>query len=168
MAKWTTCRMIRRCREHCSRLVVLSAVIAGICLTELDVAASPQLLGSHYRADVPYPQFARFWSDNCLLGEDWAESIGRTIPRATTLGGSAHLFIRNDDPQPLTITDVTLQGISLREAIAFSDQRRLRKSYKEMANALGCKIKSIDNALSRIRRKLPKVAPEQAARLGRG
>ena len=45
---------------------------------------------------------------------------------------------------------------------------RTGKSYKEMATALGCKIKSIDNALSRIRRKLPKVAPEQAARLGRG
>jgi len=39
------------------------------------------------------------------------------------------------------------------------------KSYKEMASVLNCKIKSIDNALSRIRRKLPKVAPEQAARL---
>ena len=44
---------------------------------------------------------------------------------------------------------------------------RTGKSYKEMATALGCKIKSIDNALSRIRRKLPKVAPEQAARLGK-
>jgi len=39
------------------------------------------------------------------------------------------------------------------------------KSYKEMACVLDCKIKSIDNALSRIRRKLPKVAPEQAARI---
>jgi RNA polymerase sporulation-specific sigma factor len=34
------------------------------------------------------------------------------------------------------------------------------KSYKEMADDLNCKIKSIDNALSRIRRKLPQVAPE--------
>lgn len=39
------------------------------------------------------------------------------------------------------------------------------KSYKEMAAELDCKIKSIDNALSRIRRKLPRVAPEQAARV---
>jgi RNA polymerase sporulation-specific sigma factor len=38
------------------------------------------------------------------------------------------------------------------------------KSYKEMACVLECKIKSIDNALSRIRRKLPKVAPEEIAR----
>jgi len=39
------------------------------------------------------------------------------------------------------------------------------KSYKQMAEDLNCKIKSIDNALSRIRRKLPQVAPEQAERL---
>ena len=42
---------------------------------------------------------------------------------------------------------------------------RTGKSYKEMASELGCKIKSIDNALSRIRRKLPAVVPEQAQRL---
>jgi len=42
---------------------------------------------------------------------------------------------------------------------------RTGKSYKEMADELRCKIKSIDNALSRIRRKLPQVAPEQVQRL---
>lgn len=36
---------------------------------------------------------------------------------------------------------------------------RTGKSYKEMARALDCKIKSIDNALSRIRRKLPNLQP---------
>lgn len=42
---------------------------------------------------------------------------------------------------------------------------RTGKSYREMADDLQCKIKSIDNALSRIRRKLPQVAPEQVARM---
>lgn len=42
---------------------------------------------------------------------------------------------------------------------------RTGKSYKEMADELTCKIKSIDNALSRIRRKLPQVAPEQVQRM---
>lgn len=42
---------------------------------------------------------------------------------------------------------------------------RTGKSYKEMAGELGCKIKSIDNALSRIRRKLPSVAPDQGKRI---
>ncbi|HEY3397788.1 MAG TPA: RNA polymerase sporulation sigma factor SigH [Armatimonadota bacterium] len=39
---------------------------------------------------------------------------------------------------------------------------RQGKSYKEMATGLTCKIKSIDNALSRIRRKLPQVMPHLA------
>ncbi len=39
---------------------------------------------------------------------------------------------------------------------------RTGKSYKEMAEHLGCKIKSIDNALSRIRRKFPFIALEHA------
>ncbi len=39
---------------------------------------------------------------------------------------------------------------------------RRGKSYKEMAEKLGCKVKSIDNALSRIRRKFPQVAPDFA------
>ena len=42
---------------------------------------------------------------------------------------------------------------------------RTGKSYKEMASELSCKIKSIDNALSRIRRKLPAVVPERVERL---
>ena len=37
---------------------------------------------------------------------------------------------------------------------------RTGKSYKEMAGDLDCKVKSIDNALSRIRRKLPRVTPQ--------
>ena len=36
---------------------------------------------------------------------------------------------------------------------------RTGKSYKEMAQTLDCKVKSIDNALSRIRRKLPVLQP---------
>ncbi len=103
-----------------------AAMLAGLVIPAMATAA-PQVLGTHYRADVPFPQFGRFWGDHCLLGEDWAEAVGRTIPRATALGGSLHLFIRNDDTGPLTIEDVTLQGISLRKAIAFSDQRRVRK-----------------------------------------
>lgn len=39
---------------------------------------------------------------------------------------------------------------------------RQGKSYREMAEKLQCKVKSIDNALSRIRRKFPQVAPDFA------
>jgi RNA polymerase sporulation-specific sigma factor len=39
---------------------------------------------------------------------------------------------------------------------------RRGRSYKDMADTLRCKVKSIDNALSRIRRKFPQVAPDFA------
>jgi len=42
---------------------------------------------------------------------------------------------------------------------------RTGKSYREMAVHLECKVKSIDNALSRIRRKLPNIAPDQVSRI---
>lgn len=53
---------------------------------------------------------------------------------------------------------------SLREELSSFEwevltEYRTGKSYKEMARDLSCKVKSIDNALSRIRRKLPEVTP---------
>ncbi len=53
---------------------------------------------------------------------------------------------------------------SLREELSAFEwevltEYRTGKSYKEMAHDLNCKVKSIDNALSRIRRKLPGVTP---------
>ena len=53
---------------------------------------------------------------------------------------------------------------SLREQLSSFEwevltEYRTGKSYKEMAQDLSCKVKSIDNALSRIRRKLPEVTP---------
>jgi RNA polymerase sporulation-specific sigma factor len=78
----------------------------------------------------------------------------------------------NPETEVLGLEGERLLKESLREHLSPFEwqvltEYRTGKSYKEMATALGCKIKSIDNALSRIRRKLPKVAPEQAARLGK-
>ncbi len=57
---------------------------------------------------------------------------------------------------------------SLREQLSSFEwevltEYRTGKSYREMAQTLNCKVKSIDNALSRIRRKLPDLRPYLAA-----
>jgi len=74
----------------------------------------------------------------------------------------------NSDPQALVLGmegERVLKEILRDELSAFEwevlSEYQTGKSYKEMSSRLNCKIKSIDNALSRIRRKLPKVAPEQ-------
>ena len=70
------------------------------------------------------------------------------------------------DPEALVlgIEGERLLQQSLREQLSPFEwqvltEYRMGKSYKEMACGLTCKVKSIDNALSRIRRKLPQVMP---------
>jgi len=80
-----------------------------------------QLLGTSCHMDSQHPEFAAFWNDSTQV--DWGEK-----PIERSPGCSTHVFIRNDSPKPLQIDDVTLNGINLRKAVAFSTQRKMRKS----------------------------------------
>ena len=79
------------------------------------------VLGYSSHIDVQHPEFEAFWSDSSQL--DWGEKPVKRAP-----GCSIHVFLRNDGPQPLEIQDVTLNGISLTKAVAFSEQRKMRKA----------------------------------------
>ena len=78
------------------------------------------VLGTSCHVDVQYPEFAAFWSDSKKL--DWGAK-----PELRPPGCSIHVFLRNNDPQPVEMQDVTLEGISLREAVVLSQERKLRK-----------------------------------------
>jgi len=100
------------------------AVILG---TSTDfILAAPAILGAYYRADQPFGHFSRFWHEGWNLPEDQDED-SKNATRQESLGGSIHIFIKNNDSQTLDINDVLLQGISLKESIVFSDQRKKRK-----------------------------------------
>jgi len=86
------------------------------------------------------------------------DSSGRTLPEVL----ACH---RNLDPEDLVMGSEgqRLLKQSLRRELSLFEWDVLTayqtgKSYKEMACDLECKVKSIDNALSRIRRKLPQIA----------
>jgi len=78
------------------------------------------VLGTSCHIDVQHPEFDAFWSDSSQL--DWGAKPIQRPP-----GCSIHVFIRNDGAQALEIKDVTLEGISLKKAIAFSQDRKFRK-----------------------------------------
>lgn len=102
---------------------VLAAVaVAALCEW---ATAEPTVLGAWFRADEPFPEFNRFWHEGWNLPDDEHEELHNA--EVEPLGGSAHLCVRNDGTSPMTITDVLLDGLSLKEAIAFSDQRKNRK-----------------------------------------
>jgi len=87
--------------------------------------AEPELLGMFYRADRPFPQFLPFWREAWSL----KDATGETLQYAYAgmpVGGSVHVFLRNTGLEPLEVEEVRLEGLSLKRAIAFSEQKRKR------------------------------------------
>lgn len=72
-------------------------------------------LGAFYRADLPFPEYLPFWRDT-TAPQDLAGGV--------EVGGSLHVLLRNKGATPLGVEDVLLEGISLRRAIAFSQETR--------------------------------------------
>lgn len=114
-------------RRRCFRSLTGLAAVALCCWVAGPTVAQPKILGSHFRGDVILPEFARFWFEDLATKEGQTEESLRAWYEQRPAGGSVHVFIRNPGPQSLEISDVLLDGISLKRAIAFSDQRVNRK-----------------------------------------
>jgi hypothetical protein len=81
-----------------------------------------EVVGSAYHADTPFPQFLNLWS------EGWAlkDQNGEPLQYATTnmpLGAYVHLYIHNASANTVPVTDLRFEGVSLTDAIAFSDRQ---------------------------------------------
>ncbi len=99
------------------RLISLAIALVAACSAAPVAAADIETLDAYYRFDVPCPQFKEFWSD--MSPREEALNL-RLWDKP--LAGSAHVYLRNTSSAPLVIEDVALAGISLKRAIAFSDQ----------------------------------------------
>mgnify|MGYP005837407825 CR=1 FL=1 len=99
-----------------NRLLVF---IALTVMTAQIPTQAQEVIDACFRPDVAMPGFDHFWSDT---------GPAEVSPRpARVLGGSLHVYLRNTSSEPLGIEDVTLEGISLTRAIAFSDQRKFKR-----------------------------------------
>ena len=113
-------------RQHSGSYGLAALVVLGLCVAA--VGAELAVLGAYHRADEPFPQFERYWKEDANLPDDPEGEQGvREVEHSELLGGSAHVFLRNDGREPLAIKDVLLDSMSLTESIAFSDQRNKRK-----------------------------------------
>ena len=112
------------------RFYKMLTIAVLICAATTPVSSAIEVLGGEYRPDTPFPEYARFWSDRAgaELGVD--EKAVEKAAAGFALGGSIHVFLRNTDQQAVTITDVKLAGVSLKRAIAFSDQRKFKRVAK--------------------------------------
>ncbi len=131
-----------------------------------------------------FASFAKVCIQRQMISAIKAATRLKQVPLNTSVSLDASPGGDDDDDRTLEETLVTSsehdpEGMVVGKEGAILVQRALReqlsafewqvlveykkgKSYREMARDLGCKVKSIDNALSRIRRKLPQVAPDFA------
>lgn len=104
--------------------IPLLALTVALCATAQ--GASPlELMDAQYRADEAFPQFDALWGGGTSAADN-ALHNGAGVPRFA-LGGYLHVYVRNAGAQAVSISDVEMDGISLNEAIAFSDQRKFKK-----------------------------------------
>ncbi len=104
----------------------LAVIATWLAACAAATAAEPGVLGAYFRADEPFPDYAIYWHEGWTTPEgeiDNARYEGFKEP----LGGSVHVFIKNTTAKPLAIEDVLLDGISLKQTIVFSEQRKNRK-----------------------------------------
>lgn len=71
-------------------------------------AAQVEPLDAFYRPDRMLPQFFPFWSTNYAVGDE---------PPAYSASGQLCAYLRNTGGSAVTISDVLLQGVSLKQAI---------------------------------------------------
>jgi hypothetical protein len=100
-----------------------TAILVGLLAAHAGLAApAAEVIGSAYRADTPFPQFLHLWSEGWSL----KDQNGEPLQYASTnmpLGAYVHLYIRNASAKTNAVTDVKFEGVSLTEAIAFSDHQ---------------------------------------------
>lgn len=97
-------------------ILVFSVLIAISCASACS-AAAPVVVDAYYRVDVPFPEFTEYWKDT----SDREAALGLRLWEKP-LAGSTHIYLQNNGSTPLEIQDVQLVGISLKRAMAFSDQ----------------------------------------------
>ncbi len=79
-------------------------------------------VGAAFRADTPFPQFMPLWLEGWALAHEQGESL-ESLQAKNALGGYVHVCLQNSSSEPLAVSDVLLDGISLTQALAFAPEK---------------------------------------------
>jgi hypothetical protein len=110
-------------KDYSLRLGRVAPLVLCVFLQLNLTAGSSEVVGTAYRADVPFPQFLHLWSEGWALKSKDGEPL-QYASADMPLGAYVHLYLRNNSAQTILVTDVKFEGVSLAEAIAFSDDKR--------------------------------------------
>ncbi|HSW44490.1 MAG TPA: immunoglobulin domain-containing protein [Phycisphaerae bacterium] len=95
-----------------SRLQILVVILAFTAAATLAIA-EVTVLGVQYKADQAFPEHDCFWD---------AANYPSSCPPTDPLGGSIHVFLRNNGSTSVTVQDVVFSGMSLAEVLSLHFQ----------------------------------------------
>ncbi|BCW99870.1 MAG: hypothetical protein KatS3mg024_2697 [Armatimonadota bacterium] len=79
-------------------------------------AATLEITGSCYFADIPFPQFMNLWQEGWSFRDDDGEPLVYARPDMP-LGGYLFVYFRNTGPEPVTVNDAAVQGLKLTQVL---------------------------------------------------
>ncbi len=98
---------------------LLKRIITATALASLlaSSARSQKIVSACYFADKPFPQYMNLWQEGwSFKGDDGLKLVYATPDMP--LGGYVFVHFKNTGSKPMTITDLTIEGIKMSEALA--------------------------------------------------
>ncbi|HNT34103.1 MAG TPA: hypothetical protein PKH07_03815 [bacterium] len=103
----------RRIGSRGSLFVLIFVLVAQSSLCQAEI------LGSCYRKDEPFPEYMPLWSE----GYADRDQVDQYTYEGMPLGASLHFYYRNVTSSTVQVSDVLIGGISLLEAIQYSEDK---------------------------------------------
>lgn len=99
------------------RSVCLAVVAALVLMAALPASCALEVLDSYYRPDIAVPEYHYFWNSGYAPGNE---------PPNYILSGALLVYLRNTGPDSVTIDDLLLQGVSLKQAMGCKTSKTYR------------------------------------------
>lgn len=96
--------------------LTLPLLIALAC----PAAGNVEIISAVHRADKQFPEYMPVWQEGWSAKDESGEKI-RYASDSMPKGGYLHVYFRNTGSEPTQVRDLLLDGVSLTEAIAFTN-----------------------------------------------
>lgn len=98
-----------------SRTSILAA--AALMLAACTTAQAQEMTGTYYFPDKPFPEYMPLWQEGWSFKNANGDKLIYAKPDMP-LGGYAFVYYKNTTAKPITVTDLTVDGVKMSQALA--------------------------------------------------
>ncbi len=99
------------------RVLALMVVAVMIAAAAQAVAGGIAVTKANFAADKPFPQFMNLWQEGWSLKDESGQPLQYAKP-GMPLGGYVYVYFKNTSAAPARVTDLLIEGISIKKALA--------------------------------------------------